>query len=1098
MESCDSVSLDHILSSARSFEECLEEDHFPNTSEKKKSEKSVDDHVRKSLERWKETIGGDGDTFAKRLEWGGLDADSVKERLRSSGVRPNGMPEWMNFFTEAYGDGPDALSEKFNQLPNLPDRSLQSSDPIPFQSLYTPLIRTARKYLRQAVPDTEYELFSGDAHADLERDLLRRLSKVASRALQVQFDVYRSCHSTLPPLQVGTTSTFDDYIATMKGGQLWRFFETYGVAARMCSKISLMWVDYVSELIGRISKDKEQIRKTFTQDGSLGKVISIQPGLSDPHDGGKTVAILTFDQGPKVVYKPRSVRLDRFFADLLSWLNEHDPPARMRPMKVVNREAYGWVEHVSHEPCSDETDAERFYMRCGMLLCLAYALDGHDFHRENLIASGEHPHLIDMEALLRHQFRLEDATENTGRRAEGATNSKQRSVLGVGLLPMVRVEKEGRAENLGGIATEKSSRREMEVKRFKHINTDMMTLVTETIEGKNEKNRLIVENSGEEKNIYKYPKNYIDEIVNGFHKTYSIISENDRALLDGPLRWLEDADVRFIFRNTSLYGKIVRQSVHPKYLRSGVKRGITYEALYKPLLKMDKRPDVWPIVSEEKKAMNQLDIPLFTANSGERDLHLPNGEVIEDCFECSAFEATRSKIERMSPHDLQKQCRLIKLSFELNRAQSFRSLKDTEAWEIPVSCDTGSVVDRTEAIRYARRIARKLQTTSASVGDETPVWFAGRYDPAGRCYSVELGGHDLISGNAGIALFFSALEQVDGERNYRSMTLSAINPIRENISEIKKRLKTHDSVNLGIGTGAGACVYALTVLATRLNRTDLLKDAHKLGKLFDEDRFIKGLHTGLLAGTAGAVLSMLALYDASGNLGVLNRARKGASLLLKRTKTDSQTGDRVSSTFATDMQSGVARGAAGVAYAFVRTYQTLRNSPLDANKRFLNAALEAFEQDQIHADKKSIDRAEKDASWGNGATGRGLMLLPFLDIAVIPEVQEKKIEAVIESYAGDVLKLIYCGSDTLGCGRMGRVEFLLSAGLKLGRSEWVSAARRALNPRRKSEEAEIDYVTDWDPGNCDPGLFHGVAGIGYELLRASHPEQLPSLLMFKN
>jgi lantibiotic modifying enzyme len=215
-------------------------------------------------------------------------------------------------------------------------------------------------------------------------------------------------------------------------------------------------------------------------------------------------------------------------------------------------------------------------------------------------------------------------------------------------------------------------------------------------------------------------------------------------------------------------------------------------------------------------------------------------------------------------------------------------------------------------------------------------------------------------------------------------------------------------------------------------------------------------------------------------------------------KTDSQTGDRVWSTVATDMQSGAALGKAGVAYAFVRTYKALRRSPLDANKRFLNAALEAFEHDQIHAEEESIDHAEKNASWGSGAAGRGLMLLPFLDIADVPEVQEKKIEAVIESYAGDVLERTYCGSDTLGCGRMGRVEFLLSAGLKLGRSEWVSAARRALIPRCKSEETEMGFITDWDPGNCDPGLFHGAAGIGYELLRASHPEQVPSLLLFES
>ncbi|CAM5724428.1 hypothetical protein SANTM175S_04328 [Streptomyces antimycoticus] len=51
-------------------------------------------------------------------------------------------------------------------------------------------------------------------------------------------------------------------------------------------------------------------------------------------------------------------------------------------------------------PCAAAPDAAGFYWRTGALLALVHALRGTDFHHENIIAAGEHPVLVDLEALL--------------------------------------------------------------------------------------------------------------------------------------------------------------------------------------------------------------------------------------------------------------------------------------------------------------------------------------------------------------------------------------------------------------------------------------------------------------------------------------------------------------------------------------------------------------------------------------------------------------------------------------------------------------------------------------------------------------------------
>ena len=107
----------------------------------------------------------------------------------------------------------------------------------------------------------------------------------------------------------------------------------------------------------------------------------------------------------------------------------------MKVLKVLNRQGYGWVEYVEQLPCEDLAAAQRFYQRAGMLLCLLYALRGTDCHHENLIASGEHLVLIDMETLMHHEARL---MEDSSRATEAETLANQLfgdSVLRTGLLP---------------------------------------------------------------------------------------------------------------------------------------------------------------------------------------------------------------------------------------------------------------------------------------------------------------------------------------------------------------------------------------------------------------------------------------------------------------------------------------------------------------------------------------------------------------------------------------------------------------------------------------------------------------------------------------
>lgn len=79
-----------------------------------------------------------------------------------------------------------------------------------------------------------------------------------------------------------------------------------------------------------------------------------------------------------------------------------------------------------------EKELEGYYTRLGKLLAVLYSIDAVDFHHENIIASGEHPVLIDLESIF-HQYKKRDEPGSTA--VDKANYILSRSVRSTGILP---------------------------------------------------------------------------------------------------------------------------------------------------------------------------------------------------------------------------------------------------------------------------------------------------------------------------------------------------------------------------------------------------------------------------------------------------------------------------------------------------------------------------------------------------------------------------------------------------------------------------------------------------------------------------------------
>jgi lantibiotic modifying enzyme len=166
-------------------------------------------------------------------------------------------------------------------------------------------------------------------------------------------------------------------------------------AARLISA----WIDAQDELLTRLLRDKADLCSRFLRPRQEFRVTGIRPGLSDPHDGGRTATIIDFAKNRRVIYKPRSCDRERLWFEALRWLNDNGIHVIFRLPTPWARKNYSWMEYLQTKGCQSSIAVRRFYFRWGAQSALAQILGATDLHRDNWLAVGAQPILVDAELI---------------------------------------------------------------------------------------------------------------------------------------------------------------------------------------------------------------------------------------------------------------------------------------------------------------------------------------------------------------------------------------------------------------------------------------------------------------------------------------------------------------------------------------------------------------------------------------------------------------------------------------------------------------------------------------------------------------------------
>ncbi|MGA7790792.1 MAG: lanthionine synthetase LanC family protein, partial [Xanthobacteraceae bacterium] len=201
---------------------------------------------------------------------------------------------------------------------------------------------------------------------------------------------------------------------------------------------------------------------------------------------------------------------------------------------------------------------------------------------------------------------------------------------------------------------------------------------------------------------------------------------------------------------------------------------------------------------------------------------------------------------------------------------------------------------------------------------------------------------------------------------------------------------------------------------------------------------------------------------------------------------------------------GMSHGAAGFAYAL--------SSLAAASGRddFADAASEclAFEDSSYDAarhnwpDLRGGSATAWPCQWCHGAPGIGLARLGMQKRGgKIAHREAERLKAAIGNAIAGVEQASPGDVDTLCCGTLGRIEFICEAANALTRDDLRELAARRLTSVLQRAAATGDYRWNAGKRQFNLGLFRGLSGVGYTLLRQAlllgGDTSLPEILIWE-
>ncbi len=831
------------------------------------------------------------------------------------------------------------------------------------------------------------------------------------------------------------------------------FNKYYVLTEQMLIKIK-MTSSFAIEIISRYKADEAKITSSLNKGKSYGRICSIHYGAGDTHKGGKTVAIVTCENGT-VVYKPRSLDIENKFNNFINWLNKQENSGllKLKYASVVDFGNYGWSEFITPQHCFDDNEVKNYYKRIGQLLAIFYMFGSTDLHSENIIAKGEYPFIIDLETLFSVDTIKYDDNESVmnyiGRRIA-------ESVQASAILPIqIRNRKLKKQADISGLSAVENQLSPFKSNFVINHDTDKISVKSDFGYLKSHDNQVVMQN------CVKSSSDFINEILCGFKSMYLYVLDNKNFMKEVINTLFDKVQFRVILRSTVTYSQLLSTGFHPDIMQFRMDL-----CLYYHRLAINVTNDFSSIVKSEYFDLLNYDIPAFTCVTDELALIDSKGNSHKGLFQKTAIEKCLDRIDSFSEEDFNLQKRIINYSY----ADMYES--DYTKTNCKFHQDIETLIDRNEAIRFVESIAELCVKNSIILIKDGLVersW-VGYIEVDSIFRQISPVGFNVYDGNAGIALFFAALAKITGKQKYIQYVEEILRPI---VNYLKKFDLKNEQQN-GLYNGYFGVLYIFHVIANLINHNDYRIIVGKILKGLSNEN-ICSRYSDIIIGNSGAISTLFELESSGIDYGI--EYIPFYQKLLEQLINDLVKGENETYHIGNEGYTGFAHGTAGISHLFNIYVNRFKNEKLkEYTKGLLKHERLLYNSEKSNWARSLVDD-RCDYKWCHGATGILLNRLYLLTNGWMDDCILEEIDSCIQTMTQDSFGYNPC----LCHGDFGNLLVLYEASKVLNKDKLCkqveSTVQELINIMKKKISEDEEYMN-----KTSMGLMTGLAGIGYATL----------------
>lgn len=465
------------------------------------------------------------------------------------------------------------------------------------------------------------------ARTDLAVSLVGRVLACVVRALEPELVVARALRLAPGDALPGDRASWLDRLGELPG------------LAHPLGSVVAQWRETTAEMLQRLDADLDVLTDLLWHGARPREVLRFSPDAGDPHQGGRSVCLIRFDGEQRVVYKPKPQAGSAAWQELLSWCAEQ-PPLRRSAVElgvrtVIDRGDYGWDQTLpKDDEIIDVHQAGRWLRSYGALIRLLEVVEAADMWFDNVLTSSGLPQFIDVETVLQPRV---------AGMSEAATLLAETCAPG-GAVSMRLALPDGGFEDIGGL-------RPVSQLRLPFTERIIGTLSSRT------------DGYGDDGMMQWTPTRWRPDFPAGVDVAGEVLvgyCTIDDALHGDPetairlVTVLAEAPSRVVLRSTFTCYVVIRESLRPEVLGSGVDREIALAQLLSPgaqalavatdPIRRREAERLLAVGAADREAIRRMDIPLVRHDPFSESVTLEDGVVHDGWFDGRPLERAISRI----------------------------------------------------------------------------------------------------------------------------------------------------------------------------------------------------------------------------------------------------------------------------------------------------------------------------------------------------------------------------------------------------------------------------------------------------------------------